>query len=64
VPVPALSGQSSNFTASHRQKPRRKETVFVELMPLLKERTLLITVARVDDRVKVNGEDNATDLEA
>jgi len=41
--------------------------VFVELMPLLKERTLLITVARVDDRVKVNvipakvkeGEDHA-----
>jgi PRTRC genetic system protein E len=28
--------------------------VFVELMPLLKERTLLITVARVDERVKVN----------
>ena len=41
--------------------------MFVELMPLLKERTLLITVARVDDRVKVNvipakvkeGEDHA-----
>jgi PRTRC genetic system protein E len=28
--------------------------VFVELMPLLKERTLLITVARVDEKVKVN----------
>jgi PRTRC genetic system protein E len=28
--------------------------VFVELMPLLKERTLLITVARVDEIVKVN----------
>ncbi len=28
--------------------------MFVELMPLLKERTLLITVARVDERVKVN----------
>jgi PRTRC genetic system protein E len=28
--------------------------VFVELMPLLKERTLLITVARVDERVKIN----------
>jgi PRTRC genetic system protein E len=41
--------------------------VFVELMPLLKERTLLITVARVDESVKVNvipakgkeGEDHA-----
>ena len=41
--------------------------MFVELMPLLKERTLLITVARVDERVKVNvipakvkeGEDHA-----
>ena len=28
--------------------------MFVELMPLLKQRTLLITVARVDDKVKVN----------
>ncbi len=28
--------------------------MFVELMPLLKERTLLITVARVNERVKVN----------
>jgi len=28
--------------------------VFVELMPLLKERTLLITVARVDEKVRVN----------
>jgi len=28
--------------------------VFVELMPLLKERTLLITIARVDERVKIN----------
>jgi PRTRC genetic system protein E len=28
--------------------------MFVELMPLLKERTLLITVARVDQKVKVN----------
>jgi PRTRC genetic system protein E len=36
------------------EKPRRKETVFVELMPLLKDRTLLITVARVDEKVKIN----------
>jgi len=28
--------------------------VFVELMPLLKERTLLITVARIDEKLKVN----------
>ncbi len=41
--------------------------MFIELMPLLKERTLLITVARVDEKVKVNvipakvkeGEDHA-----
>ncbi len=41
--------------------------MFVELKPMLKERTLLITVARVDERVKVNvipakvkeGEDHA-----
>lgn len=28
--------------------------MFVELMPLLKERTLLITVARIHEKVKVN----------
>ena len=28
--------------------------MFVELIPLLKERTLLITVARVDGRLKIN----------
>ncbi len=28
--------------------------MFVELMPLLKQRTLLITVARVEEKVKVN----------
>jgi len=28
--------------------------VFVELMPLLKERTLLLTIARVGEKVKVN----------
>ena len=28
--------------------------MFVELMPLLQERTLLITVARVDEKLKVN----------
>ena len=28
--------------------------MFVELMPLLKERTLLITVSRVDEKVKAN----------
>lgn len=41
--------------------------MFAELMPLLKERTLLITVARVDEKVRVNvipakvkeGEDHA-----
>jgi PRTRC genetic system protein E len=41
--------------------------VFVELMPLLKERTLLITVARIEEKVTVNvipakvkeGEDHA-----
>jgi PRTRC genetic system protein E len=41
--------------------------MFVELMPMLKQRTLLITVARVDEKLKVNvipakvkeGEDHA-----
>lgn len=41
--------------------------MFVELMPLLKDRTLLLTIARADDKVKVNvipakareGEDHA-----
>jgi PRTRC genetic system protein E len=33
---------------------RRKTDVFIELMPLLKERTLLITVARLDEKLKVN----------
>lgn len=28
--------------------------MFVELMPLLKERTLLITVARIEQKLKVN----------
>jgi PRTRC genetic system protein E len=28
--------------------------VFVELMPMLKERTLLITVARLGEKLKVN----------
>jgi PRTRC genetic system protein E len=28
--------------------------LFVELMPLLKQRTLLITVARIDEKLKVN----------
>ena len=28
--------------------------MFIELMPLLKQRTLLITVARIDDKLKVN----------
>ncbi|HZQ69557.1 MAG TPA: PRTRC system protein E [Terriglobales bacterium] len=49
------------------EKPRREETVFVELMPLLKDRTLLITIARVEEKLKVNvipakikdGEDHA-----
>jgi hypothetical protein len=33
---------------------RRSKSVFVELMPLLKQRTLLITVARIDEQLKVN----------
>ena len=28
--------------------------MFVELMPILRQRTLLITVARVDERLRVN----------
>ena len=31
-----------------------EENVFVELMPLLKDRTLLLTIARVGEKVKVN----------
>jgi PRTRC genetic system protein E len=38
-----------------RTASRKEEAnVFVELMPLLKERTLLITVARIDQKLKVN----------
>jgi PRTRC genetic system protein E len=44
----------------------KEENVFVELMPLLKGRTLLLTIARVGEKVKVNvipkareGEDQA-----
>jgi PRTRC genetic system protein E len=56
-----------SFKVSNRQELRREENVFVELMPLLKERTLMITVARVDEKVRVNvipakvkeGEDHA-----
>jgi PRTRC genetic system protein E len=43
-----------SFKVSNQQELRREENVFVELMPLLKERTLLITVARVDEKVKVD----------
>jgi len=43
-----------SFKASNQQELRREENVFAELMPLLKERTLLITVARVDEKVRVN----------
>jgi PRTRC genetic system protein E len=60
--TPILEFQSFKPT-----KLRREENVFVELMPLLKQRTLLITVARVEEKVKVNvipakvndGEDHA-----
>jgi len=37
-----------------KEESRREETVFVELMPLLKNRTLLITIARVEEKLKVN----------
>jgi PRTRC genetic system protein E len=43
-----------SFKLSDQQEVRREEDMFVELMPLLKERTLLITVARVDEKVRVN----------
>jgi PRTRC genetic system protein E len=36
------------------EKSRREENVFVELIPLLKDRTLLITVAGIDGKLKVN----------
>jgi PRTRC genetic system protein E len=32
----------------------KEENVFVELMPLLKDRTLLLTIARVGEKVKLN----------
>jgi PRTRC genetic system protein E len=38
-----------------RTASRKEEAnVFVELMPLLKERTLLITVARIEQKLRVN----------
>jgi PRTRC genetic system protein E len=55
VSVPALPELSlSNLNTTEHQRLKEERNVFVELMPLLKERTLLITVARVDATLKVN----------
>jgi PRTRC genetic system protein E len=37
-----------------KQNDKEEGNVFVELMPLLKERTLLITIARIEEKLKVN----------
>ena len=69
VSVPASSERPiSTFKKSLcTNQVRRELNVFVELMLLLKERTLLITVARLEEKLKVNvipakvreGEDDA-----
>jgi PRTRC genetic system protein E len=53
--APALSEfLDSRFSDASRTINLKEANVFVELMPLLKDRTLLLTVARADDKVKVN----------
>jgi PRTRC genetic system protein E len=47
----ALGILNSRFHCTWKIK---EENVFVELMPLLKDRTLLLTIARVGEKVKVN----------
>jgi hypothetical protein len=42
VPVPAPFGQ--HFQSLKPTRTKEEENVFVELMPLLKDRTLLITM--------------------
>jgi PRTRC genetic system protein E len=44
----------SNSSISNQATIKEEAAVFVELMPLLKERTLLITVARIEQKLKVN----------
>ena len=39
---------------ANQSESQEEPTLFVELMPLLKQRTLLITVARIDEKLKVN----------
>jgi len=63
--IPALACPSRRFSTLHRQiskllhtnKLRRGANVFIELMPLLKERRLLITVACVDAKEAAQGND-------
>lgn len=52
APVPALSVAGQQIANTKVQK--EELNLFIELMPLLKERTLLITVARIDEKLKVN----------
>jgi PRTRC genetic system protein E len=44
----------SHSNISNQVIIKEELVVFVELMPLLKERTLLITVARIEQKLKVN----------
>jgi PRTRC genetic system protein E len=55
VPAPALTQDPViEFTRKHHKRFKEGENVFVELVPLLKDRTLLITVASIDGKLKVN----------
>jgi hypothetical protein len=61
-PIPRWVDPSRRFPEQHSQTlelriqktQKRRRNVFVELMPLLKQRTLLITVARIDENLKIN----------
>lgn len=57
VECPSRRFQSPDFSISKLQTNESQKggaNLFVELMPLLKQRTLLITVARIDEKPKVN----------
>lgn len=58
-PIPTVECPSRRFPLRSQQiantKFQKEESnLFIELMPLLKQRTLLITVARIDEKLKVN----------
>ena len=55
VSVPALFSPDLRVLISNPALVQKEApTLFLELMPLLKQRTLLITVARIEDKLKVN----------